>query len=174
MSDKFLLNGQETQEPHLYRGCGLDGIYLLNGYTLSEHGGEQCETIEGIHGLHWAIARHLVVTRKSLSGKEIRFIRKTMRKTQEEFASELEKSGQTVARWEKGESIIEPAEEKLLRFIFLFDYCQDRDHVILKDEVALMREAIKMDEPHISGTQFEFVEGWRLNAKQSRAESFVK
>jgi DNA-binding transcriptional regulator YiaG len=45
----------------------------------------------------------LVVTQKSLSGKEVRFLRKFLGQTQAGLAELLEVDKQTVGRWERGE-----------------------------------------------------------------------
>jgi transcriptional regulator with XRE-family HTH domain len=106
-------------EPILYRGAGLEGIYLCNGFVREEIDGEWFTYIEDIEGLHNAIALDLVALEDSLSGKEIRFIRNTMGKTQEEVAESLGVDAQTVARWEKGKTKIPGPADKFLRVMFL-------------------------------------------------------
>lgn len=72
--------------PIPYRACGLDGIWLCNGYEIEEIGGERFTRVKDLEGLHSAIALHLVENRKTLAPKEIRFIRTAMNKTQAEIA----------------------------------------------------------------------------------------
>jgi DNA-binding transcriptional regulator YiaG len=52
-----------------------------------------------VEGLHRAIGRHLVLHRKGLSPKEVRFLRKRMDLTQAELAAKLGNDAQSVARW---------------------------------------------------------------------------
>jgi transcriptional regulator with XRE-family HTH domain len=106
-------------EPILYEGAGLDGIYLCNGYDRDEVDGEWFTWIEDIEGLHHAIALHLVLNRKALAPKEIRFIRNTMDKTQAEIAHMIRVDEQTVARWEKGKTAMPGSADTLLRSKFL-------------------------------------------------------
>lgn len=106
-------------EPILYRGAGLEGIYLCNGFSCEEVDGEWFTHIEDIQGLHNAIALDLVARESPLAPKEIRFIRNTMDKTQAEIAQAMSVDVQTVARWEKGEHPMPGPADKMLRIMFL-------------------------------------------------------
>lgn len=109
----------QSSKPLRYMAGGLDGIYLLNGFEIKSHGGEQFVQILDRETLHREIARHLVLTRKVLSGKEIRFIRVQMDRTQLELAESLGLTSQTIARWEKDQATIPGAADRLLRIIFM-------------------------------------------------------
>lgn len=111
--------GARRAKPYAYRGCGLDGIFLLNGYETREHDGEAHVVIKDIDGLHLAIGRHLVLSRKGLSPRELRFLRKTLDLSQAELAEKLGNTSQSIARWEKGEVEIPGPAEKFLRAYFL-------------------------------------------------------
>jgi putative transcriptional regulator len=106
-------------EPVLYHGAGLDGIYLCNGFTREEVDGEWFTHIEDIQGLHNAIALDLVARDSPLAPREIRFVRATMDKTQVEIANAMSVDAQTVARWEKGESVMPGPADKMLRIMFI-------------------------------------------------------
>lgn len=43
--------GPIAAEPLHYRACGLDGIYLLNGYAIEEHDGETAIAVTDVDGL---------------------------------------------------------------------------------------------------------------------------
>lgn len=160
-TDQFYLVGQEVKEPLLYRGCGLEGIYLLNGYTVEEHDGERHESVADIEGLHRAIGRHLVAHRKGLSPKEIRFLRNTMGLTQAELAGKLGNNSQSVARWEKGECEIPGTAEKLLRAIFLASLLRDDDLDALKELLNVrLAELDDRDEVRQVPAQFELFDQW--------------
>jgi len=161
MADRFCLNGQEVLEPMLYRGCGLDGIYLLNGYSIEEHDGEEHVSISDVDGLHQAIGRHLIVHRKGLSPKEIKFLRNTMGITQAEMAARLGNNSQSVARWEKGECEIPGTSEKLLRAVFLASLLRQEDLVALRELLQSKLGALDYrDQTHAPPAQFEFFDKW--------------
>lgn len=159
--DAFSLTGQAEQAPWRYRGCGLDGIYLLNGYEVSEEGGETCVAIHDIEGLHEAIGRHLVLHRKALSAREIRFLRNTLGLTQAGLAARLGNTSQSVARWEKGECEIPGASEKLLRAVFLASLPRPEDLRVLQRLLeATLDDLDAMDELGAARAQFQLLERW--------------
>jgi DNA-binding transcriptional regulator YiaG len=135
-------------EPILYKGAGLDGIYLCNGFTREEEDGEWFTHIEDIEGLHRAIALDLVARESPLAPKEIRFIRNTMDMTQADIAQAMAVDVQTVARWEKGETekIPGPA-DKMLRIMFIASIIGPERVIEYIREVQKLRreEAVKRD-----------------------------
>jgi len=106
-------------EPLHYTACGLDDVYLINGFTRETIDGEQYTTVEDMDNLWKAIARYLVTERKVLAAKEIKFLRGQMESTQAELASRLRVTDQTVARWEKGEVPINGPADIAIRFLYL-------------------------------------------------------
>jgi DNA-binding transcriptional regulator YiaG len=163
MSDSFVLSGEcvSDQEPYLYRSCGLDDIYLVNGFDIEEDDGEKYVTIRDIDGLHMAIGKHLVLYRKALSPKEIKFLRKTMDLTQQELAEQLGKTSQSVARWEKGETEIPATAEKLLRVAFLLRCLSDQELQELRDFISRgMTNMDELDETINQPAQFCLGEHW--------------
>ncbi len=86
-----------------YIECGLDNVYLLNGFTIRSTPYGRAVAIDNIDGLHRTIARFLVREKKELTGKEIRFLRHELKYSQNRLAALLGVTEQTVARWEKGE-----------------------------------------------------------------------
>lgn len=103
------------QKPRLYETCGLDNIWLVDGFEVIERNGEEHVQPEDVEGLHKAIALHLARFRKALTGRDIRFIRRAMEMTQGELACCLGTGPQTVARWEKNQVNIPGPEDRLLR-----------------------------------------------------------
>lgn len=106
----FKLSHLEEKEPYLYDDCGLDGIYLLNGYEVGKDEHDEWDSIHNIFGLHKAIALYLARQERVLIGAEVAFCRKTLEMTQVELADLIRKEEQAVARWEKGKVEI-PATE---------------------------------------------------------------
>lgn len=102
-------------KPRLYEACGLDNIWLVDGFEIVKRGGEEFVLPEDVEGLHRAIALHLAMFRKPLTGREIKFMRRAIDMTQPELGHSLGVHAQTVARWEKDQVLIPAPEERLLR-----------------------------------------------------------
>ena len=68
-----------------YRECGLDNIYLLNGFEYVETPRGMGVTIKARQGLHKAIGA-MLVEKRSLTGKEFRFLRHELTLTQANLA----------------------------------------------------------------------------------------
>jgi DNA-binding transcriptional regulator YiaG len=160
--ESFFLSGEEMPgEPYRYRACGLDGIFLLNGFSIEQHDGDEHVAISDVDGLHKAIGRHLVVHRKALSPKEVRFIRNTLGLTQAELAERLGNTSQSVARWEKGECEMPGASEKLLRAIFLISVMSDEEFAKLREFFeSRLGELDELDEISSPPAQFELFGTW--------------
>lgn len=105
------------RDPYHYRACGLDDVYLLNGYELVETSYGKGVQIENVEALHRAIAMHLVMMQKPLKAKEFRFLRKQLDLTQKELGDLMKVDAQTVARYEKAESEIPGPTDFLLRML---------------------------------------------------------
>lgn len=107
-------------EPLHYTACGLDDIYLVNGFTRETIDGEQYTTIEDMDNLWKAIARYVITEKKVLAPKEIKYLRGQMGLTQAELGAFLRVTDQTVARWEKGkgDAIPGPA-DSMIRVLYL-------------------------------------------------------
>lgn len=160
--EDFYLTGEEVRnEPIPYRACGLEGIYLLNGYSLEEHDGDKHMSVTKMEELHQAIGRHLVTQRKGLAPKEIRFLRNTMDLTQAELAERLGNNPQSVARWEKGECEVPGASEKLLRLVYLAHLMGDEELSALRNFILSNLDALdEMDETEPTQASFRWDEKW--------------
>jgi len=105
-----------------YTECGLNNIYLLNGYKCIQTPRGKAVSINDLDGLHRAIGLFLVTTKKDLSGEEIRFLRHELLMSQNTLAKLLGVSEQAIHRWEKGKINMPKPSESLLRLLY-------RDHV---------------------------------------------
>jgi transcriptional regulator with XRE-family HTH domain len=79
--------------------------------------GDECVTIRNVNGLNKAIAEAIVNRPRGISGKELRFLRTLMGKTQAELGDEVHRGGLAIGRWERGENPIEPNAEALIRLM---------------------------------------------------------
>ncbi|MGE3623707.1 MAG: hypothetical protein AB7H77_07550 [Bdellovibrionales bacterium] len=111
--------GDRPQKPYLYKGCGLDNVYLLSGFErIKDEDGESI-IIHDMDGLHKAIALRLIRGQKVLSGKEIRYLRTYMDLSQSSLGKLLGCDSQSIARYEKEQSVIPSPTDRLLRMIML-------------------------------------------------------
>jgi len=101
-----------------YTACGLDNVFLLNGFKLRSTPYGKAFSIDNIDGLHAAIGKRLIHERKTLSGKEIRFLRHELGMSQGTLAGLLGVDEQTVARWEKGQTGAGGPADKMIRLLY--------------------------------------------------------
>jgi transcriptional regulator with XRE-family HTH domain len=115
-----------------YTASGLENVTLVGLKNVCDDDGDECITIPNINGLHKAIAKAVVTHPRGMSGKELRFLRTLMGKTQAELGSEVHREGLEVGRWERGESPLDPNAEAIIR-------------VMAKEQLGLALDA-RMDE----------------------------
>lgn len=143
-------------KPLHYTACGLDNVYLVNGFAREIIDGEEYVTIEDLDGLWKAVGLHLVTTQKVLAPKEIKFLRNHMGLTQAELGAKLRVSDQTIARWEKGETKVVPGPaDVMLRVLFLAsDAAHPEGKEILQEIIELCEKIIEEDERRPSPVMF--------------------
>jgi DNA-binding transcriptional regulator YiaG len=99
-----------------YAECGLDYIYLANGFTLAKTAdGDDVVVIDDVPGLHRAIREGVVGLARPLNPKEFRFLRKEIDVSQRQLAGLVGVDEQTVSMWERGNSPIQHSAELVLR-----------------------------------------------------------
>jgi DNA-binding transcriptional regulator YiaG len=113
------LRGKLENAPYHYTQCGLDDVYLWSGFKIYDTPGQEGVAIDDIEGLHKAIGECLSLHAPKLNAKEFKFLRKTMDLTQAELAEQFGCDEQTIARWEKGETAINGAADRLIRLLYL-------------------------------------------------------
>ncbi len=102
-----------------YEDCGLDHIYLANGYAIKETTYGEAIAISDVDGLHRAIGRAIVQSPKPIDGAELRFLRKCLDMSQKELGALMGETEQDVYRWEKNrEKHVIGAADRLIRVIF--------------------------------------------------------
>jgi DNA-binding transcriptional regulator YiaG len=149
-------DSMRDERPLHYTACGLDNVYLLNGFTRETIDGEEYITIADLEGLWKAIGLHLVTTRKALAPKEIRFLRQHMDLTQAELGARLRVSDQTVARWEKDQCDLPGPADLMLRVLFLSSPAtQSEGNKILREFTGLLDRLHERDESRSEADVFE-------------------
>jgi DNA-binding transcriptional regulator YiaG len=125
----FVHAGAGAAKPFHYTQCGLDDVWLLNGFTLSDTAYGPAFSIKDMDVLHKAIGLALVRGRKTFGGKDVRFLRRQMQLTQNQLGALIGVGDQMVARYEKEESHIPEASAMLLRWRYLTTVLDDDETV---------------------------------------------
>ena len=99
-----------------YRGCGLDNVFLRNGY---KHGrteaGVETLHIENIDELHRAIAVWVCDLPRPLTPSEFKFLRKELDLSQKQLGSFLHVKEGTVSTWERDTFPIDALADRSIR-----------------------------------------------------------
>ncbi len=106
-------------ENYHYVECGLDTIYLANGFERFDSQRGPSVAIRDVDALHEVIGRHICDHKKDLNGREIRFLRREMLISQASLAHMLGVKEQTVHRWEAGKTTMPRAAEAILRVLYM-------------------------------------------------------
>jgi len=117
-----------------YRECGLPNVYLINGYREIETPYGKGISVEDVEDLHLTITQTLVEEKPSLTGPEVRFIRKFLELTQTQLSALLGVEDQSVRRWEKLDNVPKQADHGI-RLVF-----RDLTHKSTKPLNELVRQ----------------------------------
>ena len=132
-----------------YRECGLDNVYLVNGFTVDAEDGEEYVSIDDIHGLHRLIAKQIVDKTTAMTGAEYRFLRIEMNLSQKTIGELFGVDAQTVARWEKGKNELPKMADVLIRAVY-------NEFIEKESKVRFLVDAINESEvQNVLNTEFE-------------------
>jgi len=87
-------------EPYHFIECGLNNIYLINGFKRIIHNFKVEFVFEDLPELYQAIGRH-ICTKPFLTGAEFRFLRQELRMTQRTCSAKLGVTENMVSLWER-------------------------------------------------------------------------
>lgn len=96
------LNGIEKW--HRYIECGLDNVYLKNGFHKVESNGQITLIVDDQPGLHLAIGKR-ICNQRFLTGDEFKFLRKEMKMSQNRLGAVLGVTENMVSLWERRSAI---------------------------------------------------------------------
>jgi len=108
-----------------YTECGLDNVLIEGLAVVRDDDGDEVITLPNINGLHRAIAESIVNSPSGMTGKELRFIRTELGRTQAEMGKLVHRDHQSIGRWERSECPMEGAAEALIR-LFAIEQLQLR------------------------------------------------
>jgi putative transcriptional regulator len=104
---------------HHYTECGLDNIYLANGFIEHETEYGKGVSVEDTNGLHEAISRMILSVSREMTGAEFRFLRLELDLSQRRLAELINANEQAVRRWEKSRNkAVKGAAERMLRVLY--------------------------------------------------------
>ena len=152
-------------ERYHYVECGLDDVYLRNGFERSRSARGRSVAINDIDGLHRAIGEHLSRHRKELNGKEMCFLRREMLLSQATLARLLDVGEQTIHRWEADKTSCPKAAEVLIRRLYLEQGDAARES--LRDalsRIADLEDELDRDQEMIFALSRGARRGWALAA----------
>ena len=133
-----------------YTESGLNNVYLRSGYDTMEIDGEEAVSIHDLAGLHKVISQRIIRKSPSLSGEEIRFLRKEMNLTQASFAAILSVSEDTVRGWENGRTDITGPADKLVRGVYVEHFDGDGGLRQIIEDIARLNNEIAEGERDMS------------------------
>ena len=148
ITEFYVSEGGFAAKPYHYKECGLDNIYLRNGFHIEEVDGEEFVSVDNVDELWKAIGINMVTTQKIIAPNEIRFMRNLMGMTQAEVGGLLRVNDQTVARWEKGQAKLAGASDIAFRALFLAcPVAGDEGKKLLSEWLEAISNLIERDSP---------------------------
>jgi DNA-binding transcriptional regulator YiaG len=104
---------------HHYTNCGLDYVWLVNGFEHVETPHGPGIRIHDLAGLQRAIADRVISAPTRLRGQEVRFLRSMLDVSQDGLARVLGQTRPSVARWEgERDKPIPGASDRALRLYY--------------------------------------------------------
>lgn len=109
----------DSKEPtrHQYTECGLDNVIIEGIDVHVDDDGEEVLYIPAVNELHRTIAKGIVESETGIGGQELRFLRTMMGFTQAALAKHVHHDAQSIARWEKNQTPIQPVSEIVIRLL---------------------------------------------------------
>jgi len=150
-----------------YAECGLDNVYLLGvDWWRCPSCGNEAAAIPEMEQLHRLIARMLVRREYPLTGREMKFVRKTIRLPAAEFARKIRKNKKTISFWENEKTSIPMSADYSLRLFALpslFDGGEVQEFI--RETIGRIDARVQRGERAVAPVSAEFKpRRWRLAA----------
>jgi DNA-binding transcriptional regulator YiaG len=88
-----------------YTACGLDNVWLANGFKVKTTRHGNAVAVNDVDGLHLLISQTLIDKPGRLAGKEFRFLRTQLGLSQEALGTMLDFSENAVSLWERKDTV---------------------------------------------------------------------
>ena len=98
-----------------YLECGLDDVWLVDGYRRMRSSYGSGVAVADLDGLHRAIAARVTCLPRALEPQEIRFLRRHLGVSHNGLGDLIGANARAIARWERGKSAIPGSADRLLR-----------------------------------------------------------
>ena len=124
-----------------YTDCGLDNVWLANGYKTKDTKYGRAIAVIDIDGLHKLLANNLIEKQGILTGKEFKFLRVQLGLTQQGLGTLLGGTSENaVSLWERKDSV--PAiHDHWLRMLAIAKYA---GHTKVSDAIARLQTVEKL------------------------------
>jgi DNA-binding transcriptional regulator YiaG len=143
---------QVARGVYRFRESGLAHVFLVNIDMLRcVQCGNEDPVIPHLNELMSVLALAVVKKPCPLNGEEVRFLRKFLRMTGEQFGRHLGVTKHTVSKWENGEDPVGPQSDRLIRAVSvclgeaLQDHIEEIGQVLAKIEDTLRSIEYKID-----------------------------
>lgn len=121
-----------------YTACGLDNVFLRNGFKIHNTKYGEGVAIEDARGLHRVIANSIVTGAHPIRGQEVKFLRSMLELSQASLGRVLGFDRSTVARWE-GEAN-NPLPDQSDRSLRMYFALQSEGNEVARELTALLQE----------------------------------
>ena len=138
----FRLDMEPAAKPFHYTMSGLDNVWLMNGFYEEQTPYGRGIRVADADNLHRVLAHVIVSDKSAMRGLELRFVRKLMGLSQNGLSRLLGCSDQRVARWEKGQTQIDPSAERLTRMVVREWLGEDCELMSALNDLAELDEAL--------------------------------
>ncbi len=110
---------ESARETYHFKECGLPNVYLQGVEVERCRNGHRRLLVPNLAGLHRAIALAIIAQKRLLAGREIRFLRKHLGWSGQDFARRMGLTNSQVSRWENDHEAIGAQSDRLLRMLVL-------------------------------------------------------
>ncbi len=128
-------------EYYHYTECGLDNVWLVNGYLRKETAYGSGVSVKNAKDLHEAIGLELINKAGPLSNKEFRFLRVLLNLSQTNLAAIHGVKEGTISNWERGATTIPKSDDSMLRVCFAAAKQGDTQIAILLKRINYLEQA---------------------------------
>ena len=137
-----------------YTECGLDNVWLANGFEIVETDYGKGVMVHNPSGLHRAVALDLCKQESALNGAQFRFLRQEMNLSRAGLADLLKLKALTVANYEEGRSKrgIPSLVDVVMRSLYL-------EHIKRSSPVTRMLKQTAGQNSHKHTASFKFNRG---------------